>query len=213
MELQWNEELITIIQVLLIRIEKRQQRFKFECDEKLCEMNAEEDKNDVLLRLRGWQIHSTFTDIFFLPCKHWKKHQHYLGFHVSNTTFDMAEHSWTARNGTGSDNGEKASETVMCVYVWSSRQILKCKNVGWRRLRSLPSSLMNGVHFNYTNTAPYVAHYRKEGEIKTGTRGLWQQRKDSKLCAKWNLKEGVHRKTCQHEEWSSRGDDVKAGSN
>lgn len=44
MELQWNEELIRVIQVLLIWIEKRQQRFKFKCDEHLYEMNVEEDK-------------------------------------------------------------------------------------------------------------------------------------------------------------------------
>lgn len=53
---------------------------------------------------------------------------------------------------------------------------------------------MNGVHFNYTDAAPYVAYCRKEREIKTGTRGLWQQRKGLKLHAKWNSKEGVHRK-------------------
>lgn len=154
------------------------------------------------------------TFISFL-CEHWKKHQHYLGFHVSNATFDMAEHSWTARNGTGSDEGEKASETVMWAYVWSSRQILRCKNVGWRRLRSLPSSLMNGVHFNYTNAAPYVVHYWKEREIKTGTRGLWQQRKGLKTTRKMEFKGGgtrekhVNMKCEAAEETVLRQDQIK----
>lgn len=49
---------------------------------------------------------------------------------------------------------------------------------------------MNAVHFNYTNAAPHVAHYRKEGEIKTGTRGLWQQRKGLETTRKMEFKGG-----------------------
>lgn len=49
---------------------------------------------------------------------------------------------------------------------------------------------MNGVHFNYTNTAPYVAYYRKEGGLKTGTRGLWQERKGLKTTRKMEFKGG-----------------------
>lgn len=102
--------------------------------------------------------------VFIFPPVNIKKAPAFSWFPCHNAKFNMAEHSLKARNGTGSDEGEMASETRNCVYVWSSRQILWGKNVGWRRLRSLPSSLMNGVHFNYTNAAPHVAYYTKGRE-------------------------------------------------
>lgn len=56
---------------------------------------------------------------------------------------------------------------------------------------------MNGVHFNYTNAAPHVAHYRKERErereieIKMETEGLWRQRKGLKATHKIESKGGA----------------------
>lgn len=68
-------------------------------------MNVEKGKtNDVLLRHRVNKFILLSQSLhFFPPVNNEKKRQHYLGFHVTNATFDKAEHSWIARNGTGSD--------------------------------------------------------------------------------------------------------------
>lgn len=74
---------------------------------------------------------------------------------------------------------------------------------------------MNGVHFNYTNAAPYVAHYRKGREIKTGTQGLWQQRKGFKTTCKMEFKGGgtqekqVNMKSEAAEETVLKQDQIK----
>lgn len=73
-------------------------------------MNVEEDKKmmygtfETQRVTNSFHIHRLF--IFCFPVNTEKKHQHYLGFHVTNATLNMAAHSWTARNGTGSDDGK-----------------------------------------------------------------------------------------------------------
>lgn len=137
-------------------------------------------------------------NIFIYPHVNIKKAPAF--FWISNLTWQRT--AWRQGMALGVTR-EMASETRRCVYVWSSRQILWGKNVGWRRLRSLPSSLMNGVHFNYTNAAPHVAYYTEERE-KRGLRTVAAEEGIKTLTQNGILRRGYAGKTCKHEEWGSK---------
>ena len=81
----------------------------------------------------------------------------------------------------------------------------EAKNVGWRRLRRLPSSQMNGVHFNYMNAAPHGAHYKKV-RGREGGRG---RRKDELKNRKFTMERKPFEKSFMMTVWTDVGSALK----